>query len=175
MHVMLKRAAASAIPALVGLAVFPASAMAAPHTSRAAARATKVISRLVRATGTANTYRLNRTGAEFAATPAIPAIRAFHTSIAVPAYPDGGIARLARFSRVPRSAVGAPANGILNFGKFDESTGNFVSGTGGSGHYIFRNYTGSEAGATGTNGSQNKGNGAGTQNRGNGAGHFIVS
>jgi hypothetical protein len=32
MHVMLKRAAASAIPALLGLAVFfPATAMAAPH------------------------------------------------------------------------------------------------------------------------------------------------
>jgi hypothetical protein len=123
----------------------------------------------------ANTYRLNRTGAEFAATPAIPAIRAFHTFIAVPAYPDGGIARLARFSPVPGSAVGAPANGILNFGKFDEATGNHISSAGGSGNYIFRNYTGSEAGATGSNGSQNTGNGAGTQNRGNGAGHFIVS
>jgi hypothetical protein len=31
MHVMLKRAAASAIPVLLGLAVFPATAMAAPH------------------------------------------------------------------------------------------------------------------------------------------------
>jgi hypothetical protein len=32
MHVMLKRAAASAIPALLGLAISPATAMAAPHT-----------------------------------------------------------------------------------------------------------------------------------------------
>ena len=32
MHNMLKRAAASAVPALIGLAVFPATAMAAPHT-----------------------------------------------------------------------------------------------------------------------------------------------
>ena len=32
MHVMLKRAAASAIPALLGLAIYPATAMAAPHT-----------------------------------------------------------------------------------------------------------------------------------------------
>ena len=37
MHGMLKRAAASAIPALLGLAVSPASAMAAPHTGRAVA------------------------------------------------------------------------------------------------------------------------------------------
>jgi hypothetical protein len=33
MHIMLKRAAASAIPALVGLAIYPATAMAAPQTS----------------------------------------------------------------------------------------------------------------------------------------------
>jgi hypothetical protein len=32
MHGMLKRAAASAIPALLGLAISPATAMAAPHT-----------------------------------------------------------------------------------------------------------------------------------------------
>ena len=32
MHIMLKRAAASAIPALVGLAIYPATAMAAPQT-----------------------------------------------------------------------------------------------------------------------------------------------
>jgi hypothetical protein len=32
MHVMLKRAAASAIPALLGLAISPATAMAAPQT-----------------------------------------------------------------------------------------------------------------------------------------------
>ena len=32
MHSMLKRAAASAVPALVGLAISPATAMAAPHT-----------------------------------------------------------------------------------------------------------------------------------------------
>jgi hypothetical protein len=31
MHSMLKRAAASAVPALIGLAIFPATAMAAPH------------------------------------------------------------------------------------------------------------------------------------------------
>ena len=32
MHVMLKRAAASAIPALLGLAIYPATAMAAPQS-----------------------------------------------------------------------------------------------------------------------------------------------
>ena len=32
MHIMLKRAAASAIPALLGLAISPVTAMAAPHT-----------------------------------------------------------------------------------------------------------------------------------------------
>jgi hypothetical protein len=105
MHRMLKRATVSAIPALVGLAVFPASAMAAYH---------------------------------------------------------------------PGSAVGAPANGILNFGKGDKATGNHVSGAGGNGNYIFRNITGSESGATGTNGSQNHGNGAGANSRGTGAGIFIV-
>ena len=31
MHSMLKRAAASAVPALVGLVIFPATAVAAPH------------------------------------------------------------------------------------------------------------------------------------------------
>jgi hypothetical protein len=37
MHGMVKRAVASAIPALLGLAVSPATAMAAPHTTRAVA------------------------------------------------------------------------------------------------------------------------------------------
>ncbi|HYZ53386.1 MAG TPA: hypothetical protein VE733_07765 [Streptosporangiaceae bacterium] len=100
---MLKRAAVSAIPALVGLAVFPASAMAAYHPT----------------------------------------------------------------------AIGAPANGILNFGVGDKATGNHVSGSGGSGNLLFQHITGSESGATGTNGSQNHGNGAGANSTGHGAGIFI--
>ena len=85
-----------------------------------------------------------------------------------------GIARLAHFSWVPGSAVGAPANGILNFGVGDKATGNHVSGSGGSGNALYRNITGSESGATGTNGSQNHGNGAGANSTGHGAGLFIA-
>jgi hypothetical protein len=141
MHRMLKRAAASAIPALLGLAISPATAMAAPHTSRVVA-------------GPAKDGRAHER--------LVP-----HTAIK-------GIARLARFSWVPGSGVGAPANGILNFGPGDKSTGNHISGTGGSGSTLYRNFTGSETGATGTNGSQNRGNGAGANSTGNGAGIFIL-
>ena len=105
MHCMLKRAAASAIPALVGLAVFPASAMAAYH---------------------------------------------------------------------PGSAVGAPSNGIANFGKADISTHNFVTGIGGSAYSLYRFITGSESGASGTTGSHNTGNGAGANSTGKGAGVFVA-
>jgi len=104
MHRMLKRAAASAIPALLGLAISPATAMAAFH---------------------------------------------------------------------PGPAVGAPANGILNYGVGDKSTANHIYGTGGSGVTLYRNVTGSETGATGTFGSHNTGAGAGANNTGFGAGAFV--
>ena len=128
MHVMLKRAAASAIPALVGLAVSPATAMAAPHASRAVAGpamgSREVHARLVQLPGsgtihshlagttrtaktTADTYRLN----------------------------GGGIARLARFIRVPGHAigVGGTASGIIALGKNDTNIGNHLITTGGTG------------------------------------------
>jgi hypothetical protein len=151
MHGMLKRVAASAIPALLGLAVSPASVMAAPHTGRAAAPAAKAASRMVGTTGAANTYRLNSTGAEFAAAPAAPDIPMFMPAfIAVPVHPDGGIAQLARFSRVPGSggvgavgrAVGAPANGIIAYGKNEKTFGNHIAASAGSGINTYQNLGG---------------------------------
>jgi len=167
MHVMLKRAAASAIPVLVGLAVFPASAMAAPHTSRAVAGPAKggremherlaqrpwsaTIQRhlagiTVTAKTTADTCWFNGTDDEFAVTPATPVI-----------------------------AVGGPAIGILNLGKDDKSIGDHIASSGGSGNTIYRNVTGSETGAVGSTGSTNAGNGAGANNTGNGAGTMYAS
>ncbi|HYZ54851.1 MAG TPA: hypothetical protein VE733_15280 [Streptosporangiaceae bacterium] len=148
MHGMLKRAAASAIPALLGLAVCPASAMAAPHTGRAAARATKAASRMMHTTGTANTHRLKSTGAEFAATPANPDIPMFMPAfIAVPVYPGGGIAQLAHFSRVPGSANvfrtgsvnGAPADGVIAYGSNEKIFGNHIAASAGSGINTYQN------------------------------------
>jgi hypothetical protein len=175
MHVMLKRAAASAIPALLGLAVSPATTMAAPHTARAVAGPVKGgretherLAQLPRsgthqghlagttstAETTADTYRLNSTDAGFATTPAIPAILAFRPAfVAIPVYPDsaingGGIARLASFSRVPGHVnVGAPAYGIINYGKYDKSIGNHVTASAGSGFISYRNVTGNGTGA----------------------------
>ena len=151
MHGMLRRAVASAVPVLVGLAVSPASAMAAPHTGRAAAGPVmggrEVHERLVQrplsgtiqgrtAKTTADTSWSNGTGAGFAATPASPAILMFPAaSIAIPVSPgsglNGGPARLARFSRVGPPTVGA-ANGIIA-SKGDKITGNRVSTVGGTG------------------------------------------
>ena len=139
MHGMLKRAAASAIPALLGLAVCPASAMAAPHSGRAAAPATKAASRMMHTTGTAHTHRLNRTGAEFAATPANPDIPMFMPAfIAVPVYPGGGTAQLAHFTRVPGSLNGGPATGIITDGHGNKIFGNHITASAGSGYTIFR-------------------------------------
>jgi hypothetical protein len=166
MHGMLKRAAASAIPALIGLAVSPASTMAAPQTGQAVAgpvtggrevhghlaqlpRSGMSQGRLAGTTGTtettADTRRRNGTDAEFAATPAIPVI-------------NGDIARLAHFSRAPGSANGAPAIGIIATGKDDKFIGNHITGSGGSGNTIYRNVTGSETGSVGSNGSTGGGN-----------------
>jgi hypothetical protein len=154
MHGMLKRAAAAVIPALLGLAVSPASAMAAPHTSRAVAGPVKGSrethqGRRAGATSTAettaDTYRSAGTGAGFAATPAIPVILAFPpTFTAIPAYP-GGIARLARFPRVPISVIGGSAQGIdIINGKNVKLTGNDAVAGGASGIDISQgNVTGS--------------------------------
>ena len=141
MHVMLKRAAASAVPALLGLAVSPATAMAAPHTSQAAAGPVKGgretherLAQLPRsgthrgrlaattstAKTTADTYRLNG---------------------------GGGIALLARITRVPGfgsvKGVGGRASGIIALGKGDKYSGVHISVTGGTG---FDNSVGSAAG-----------------------------
>jgi hypothetical protein len=143
MHRMLKRAAASAIPALLGLAISPATAMAAPHTSRTVAG--PVQGRLAGTAGTAkttaDTHWFNGTDDEFAATPATRVI-----------------------------AVGGPGMGITAFGKDDKSIGNHIAVSGGSGNTIYRNITGSETGSVGSTGSTNAGNGAGANNTGNGAG-----
>jgi hypothetical protein len=166
MHGMLRRAAASAIPALVGLAVSPASTMAAPHTGQAAAGPVKggreVHERLVQrplsgtiqghtAKTTGDTYRSNDTDAESAAIPAIPAILAFLPAFtAIPIYPSG-TARLARFSRVPVSEnVGGPAFGIIATGKNDKIIGNRANASAGSGKTIYRNVSGGETGSVGS-------------------------
>jgi hypothetical protein len=176
MHGMLRRAAASAVPALVGLVVSPASAMAAPHTGQALTgpgmSGREVHERLVRlplpgtdqgrpagttstAETTADTYLSDGTEPEFATTTAIPVIMTFPTFIAIPVYSDGGTAQLARFSRVPGSVknVGAPAYGLINYGKGDKITGNHIAVTAGSGNTIYRNVTGSETGSTGSTGA----------------------
>ena len=135
MHGMLKRAAASAIPALLSLAVSPASAMAAPHTGRAVAgpvmggrevharlvqlpRSGAIQGRRAGTTGiaetTADTSPSNGTDAEFAATPAIPIILLFPPTRA------GG-------------PVGGPANGIITYGSGDKVIGNHILASAGSG------------------------------------------
>ena len=135
MHGMLKRAAASAVPALLSLAVSPASAMAAPHTGRAVAgpgmegremherlvqlpRSGAIQGRLVGTTGiaetTADTSPSNGTDAEFAATPAIPIILVFPPTRA------GG-------------PVGGPAKGISVYGNGDKVIGNHIIAAAGSG------------------------------------------
>ena len=146
--------------------------MAAPHTSRAAAGpmtgGREVHERLVQlprlgtiqgrpagttgvAETTAATYRLNSTGAEFAATPAAPVIMTFPAFIAVPVYPNGGTAQLARFSRAPGSVngVGAPANGIIAYGSNEKILGNHVTAAGGVGVETFRNGPGNGTAAVG--------------------------
>lgn len=171
MHGMLKRAAVSAIPALLGLVVSPASALAAPHTGQAAAKPMKggreAHERLVQrplsgtiqgrtAKTTADTYWSIGTDAGFAATPAAPIVTFSPTFGAIPVYPviNGGPALLARFSRVPVSKnIGAPGYGILATGKNDKLIGNHAAVTSGSGITIYRNNTGSETGATGSAGS----------------------
>jgi hypothetical protein len=129
MHGMLKRAAASAIPVLLGLAVSPASAMAAPHTSRAVAGPVKGgqethQSRRAGTTSTAettaDTYWSTVTDAGFAATPATPVI-------------NGGPAQLVRFSPVPGSVHGGSSRGIVAYGKDDKFIGNRIFANGGSG------------------------------------------
>ncbi|HYZ57520.1 MAG TPA: hypothetical protein VE733_29020 [Streptosporangiaceae bacterium] len=150
MHRMLKRAAVSAIPALVGLAVFPATAMAAPHTSRAVAGPAKggreaherhLAGNTGTAKTTAHTPWFNGTDDEFAATPATPVI-----------------------------AVGGPGIGILVMGRDDKSIGNQIADSGGSGNTMYRDITGSETGSVGSTGSTNTGNGAGANSTGTGAG-----
>jgi hypothetical protein len=120
MHGMVKRAAAVAIPALLGLAVSPASAMAAPHADRAVAgpvmSSQEVHERLVRLplSGTIQGRLAGTTDAEFAATPVIPIILIF------PPTRGGG-------------PVGGPAKGIIAYGNNDKIVGNHVLVSAGSG------------------------------------------
>jgi hypothetical protein len=162
MRGVLKRAAASAVPALLALAVSPASALAAPHTARAIAGTARggrqVHERLaqlpvsgttqgrpVGTTGTtettADTHPSNGTGAEFAAAPVIVTFPA--AFVAIPVYPDsvinGGPARLVHFSRGPSSFRGGGAYGIIAFGKDYKVVGNRVVSSSGSGQSIYLN------------------------------------
>jgi hypothetical protein len=161
MHGMLKRAAASAIPALLGLAVSPANAMAASHADRAAAGPARGgrevhehlaqrprsgtiqghragITRIAKTT--ADTFWSNGTDAEFAATPAIPDFQTFPPAFtAVPVHPDGGIAQRDRFTRAPGSVVGAPANGIIAYGNGNKILGNHIAASAGSGINVYHN------------------------------------
>jgi hypothetical protein len=173
MHGMLRRAAVSAVPALVGLVAAPASVLAAPHVGQAAANTVTggreaherlvqlplpgtIQGRPVGATGTAkttaDTHPSNGTGAGFATTPAVPVIATFTpTFAAVPVYPliNGDSARLARFAWGPGSANGAPAYGIVAPGSADKLIGNHITSSGGSGNIIYRNVTGSGTGSVG--------------------------
>jgi hypothetical protein len=122
MHGMLKRAAASAIPALLGLAVSPASAMAAPHTGRAVAGpvmgSREVHERLAQLprSGIAQLDRFTR----------VPG------SVNV------------RFTRVPGSvnAVGAPADGIIADGHGNKIFGNHIAASAGTGINVYHNIGG---------------------------------
>jgi hypothetical protein len=114
MRIILKRAAASAIPALVGLAIFPATAMAAtaaPHTSRAVAGpvrdARQTHERLVR-------LRLSATHrGRLAATASTAETTAYpdwpnSTFTAIGVYPGPGVVK------------GGSAIGAIAFGKDDK-------------------------------------------------------
>jgi hypothetical protein len=165
MHGMLKRAAVSAVPALVGLVVAPASALAAPHTARVVANpvmggreAHERLAQLPlsdtiqgRTAETAeDTHPSNGTDAGFAATPAVPVIATFTPTFgAIPVYPviNGGFAQLARFYRGPGSLEGGPANGIIAYGKNDKFIGNHITSSAGAGMDIYRDIAGNGAGA----------------------------
>ncbi|HYZ54362.1 MAG TPA: hypothetical protein VE733_12810 [Streptosporangiaceae bacterium] len=148
MHVMLKRAAASAIPALVGLAISPATAMAAmaaPHTSQAAAGPAKggrqTHERLMR-------LRLSDTHrGRLAAT----------ARTAIPVYSGPDIARFAHFYRDPGTVKGGPAIGVIAYGNYDKIIGCHINASGGSG------IDSSSGGTTGSSSGGTTGNGvAGT-------------
>jgi hypothetical protein len=134
MHVMLKRAAASAIPALLGLAVFPATAMAAPHTGRVAAGPVtggqETHERLVqRPRSGTHQGHLAGTASTAETTADDPAI-------------NGGCG-IARFYWAPRPVQGGTANGIIVFGNYDKIIGVHVYANGGAG---IDNSTGSTVG-----------------------------
>jgi hypothetical protein len=136
MHVMLKRAAASAIPALVGLAVFPATAMAAPHTSRAVAGPVKggrqTHERLMRLQlSDAHRGRLAAT-ARTAKTTA-DAYGPDSAFTAIPVYPSDGNPWLAHFHRGPGTVKGGTSIGVIVYGKDDKIIGNHVYANAGSG------------------------------------------
>jgi hypothetical protein len=100
---MLKRAAASAIPALLGLAISPATAMAAPHTGQAVA------------------------GPGHLAGPASTA----KTTADDPAINCGS--GIVRFYWAPRPAKGGTAIGAIVFGSNDKIIGDNFYANGGSG------------------------------------------
>jgi hypothetical protein len=164
MHVMLKRAAASAIPALLGLAISPATAMAAmaaPHTSQAAAGPVKdgrqTHERLMR-------LRLSATHqghlAATASTAKTTADTDGHnsTSTATSVYPGPAIARFAHFDPGPGTVnKGGAATGVIAYGNYDEIIGCYVYATGGSG---LNSSTGGTTGnsVAGTAGNSTNGN-----------------
>jgi hypothetical protein len=136
MHGMFKRAAASAIPALVGLAIYPATAMAAPHTSRAVAGPVKgdrqTHERLAqlrlsdaRRGRLAATARTAKTTADTYGPDS--------TFTAIPVYPYDGNPWLARFHRGPGTVKGGTAIGVIISGKYDKVIGNHVYANAGSG------------------------------------------
>jgi hypothetical protein len=135
MHVMLKRAAASAIPALLGLlAISPATAMAASHTSRAVAGPVKVArqthERLVQ-WPRSGTHQGHLAGITSTA----------KTTADDPAINCGyGIVR---FYWAPRPVKGGTAIGVIVLGNNDKIIDDNVYANGGSG---IDNSTGSTVG-----------------------------
>jgi hypothetical protein len=123
MRIILKRAAASVIPALVGLAIFPVTAMAAttaPHTSRAVAgpvrEGRQTHERLVRLQLSATHRSRLAATASTAETTAYPD-RPNGTFTTITVYPGPAIARFDDFYPGPGPVKGGAATGAIVFGK----------------------------------------------------------
>jgi hypothetical protein len=121
MHGMFKRAAVSVIPVLLGLAVFPATAMAAPHTGRAVA-------------GPARSGR--ETHERLAQRPRLgmhQGHRAGTTSIAGTPADDPAINWGIAFYWAPRPVNGGDAYGIIAYGNDDKIINDNVYANAGAG------------------------------------------
>ena len=136
MHGILKRVAASAIPALVGLAIFPATAMAAPHTSRAVAGpvrgARQTHERLVRLR-LSDAHRGRLAATALTAKTTADAYGPGSAGAAIPVCPCGGIPWSARFYLGPGPIKGGTAIGVIVAGKYDKIIGDHVIANAGSG------------------------------------------